>query len=122
MSSGNKVLVVDDDEAIREAVHIVLDSEGFEVLALAKGSEVMEAAKIFQPQVIIVDYLLADGDGVELVKALKADVEVGHTPVVLFTAHPEGALHAKNCGADAFLPKPFEVEQLIELLRLLGSS
>lgn len=120
MNSAKKVMIVDDDEAIGDAVQLLLEEEGYEVLVVRKAKTVMDTTMGFCPSVIVVDYLLEDGDGVEIIRQLKSTDGVSHIPVVLFSAHPDGENQARACGAQAFLPKPFEVDQLLQLIEELN--
>lgn len=113
-----KILVIDDDEQILEAVKLVLEDEGY----LVKTSN--QARYIHQlltevPDLIILDMLLEDGDGREISCCLKSQPLTQNIPVILFSAHFKGDMHQllAESRADTFLPKPFDINHLTDLVR-----
>jgi two-component system, OmpR family, response regulator MprA len=115
------VLVVDDDDGIRDFVRMALTDDGYEVATAADGSEAIAAAQAFQPDVVILDVRMVGMDGVEFARTYRATP--GHAPILVFTAgrDPEGT--AREMEADAFLAKPFELCDLFaHVARLSGRS
>lgn len=108
-----KVLVVDDDPDILEAVQMVLVSGGYESEVLAKADELYSKVQTYKPDIIILDVLLSGSDGRILCKKLKNDEETAHIPILMFSAHPKAKEMVKEIGADGFISKPFSVKELL---------
>lgn len=114
-----RVLVVEDDAAIREGVSAALTSEGYSVLAQADGRELQEAIGEFKPELAVLDIRLPHGhDGLELARQLR---ECGDIPIVFLTASDtvEQRLAGFAAGADDYLVKPFALEELLARIRAL---
>ena len=114
-----KILIIEDDEAILEALHIVLEASGFHVETLPSGRTIFGTVKVFDPDIILLDLLLSGADGGDITKELKKNKKTAAIPVILMSAHPDVAVRKEKCGADAFLSKPFEVDALLETIRRL---
>ena len=111
-----KILVIDDDEGIVTAISIILDTYGYSIDATTKGEEVGMRVSDFQPDLILLDVFLAGYDGRDICKKLKADNATKRIPIIMISAHPSAKAHSRLSGADDFLPKPFEIDQLISLI------
>lgn len=116
-----KVLIIEDDEGIIEATQIAIEMLGYEVQTLTKGDTVQETVKEFKPDVIMLDLLLSGMDGKEICKKLKKDPETAVFPVIMLSAHPTAKISAEEAGADYFLPKPFDVNELLEKVEKLAN-
>ena len=118
-----KVLVVDDDEASREALSLHLGLVGFQVEQAADGAEAVGAFEKWQPDAILMDLWMPVLDGLEATRRIKASVAGRVTPILTVTASvlEESERDAKAAGADGFIRKPFrKAEVFAELRRLLG--
>lgn len=111
-----KVLIVDDDPAILEAMQLAIEDEGYKVQTIADGNQAVIAAIKFKPSLILLDLLLSGKDGGEIIRMLKAKKVTEHIPVILLSAHPTASLTAKQAGAAGFLAKPFDVDELLEMV------
>lgn len=111
-----KVLLVEDDEGILDAMTMILEEEHFEVFPLADGTKVFETVSSFEPDVVLLDVLMSGVDGREVCKELKKDNTTKHIPLIMVSAHPSIKNSVEECGANAFLAKPFEVDDLIVLV------
>jgi CheY-like chemotaxis protein len=111
----DKILVVDDDEALREAIEDVLTDEGIDVATASSAEGALEVlAGGFVPNVILLD-LLMPGMGVEeMLEALRANPQYADIPVVLTTGTPR--LFTRITGVDALLPKPYDPATLSGVL------
>ena len=123
---GARVLVVEDDPAVRDAVEIAFRSEGFHVQAEAEGSNIEEVVDTFKPDVAILDVRLPVGpDGYTMVRTLR---RLDDLPVVLLTSADslDDRLSGFRAGADDYLSKPFSMAELLArvqaLLRRSGRS
>jgi DNA-binding response OmpR family regulator len=109
--SEQTILVVDDEEAIAEAVRARLESEGYRVVAAADGPEAIRAHAEHRPDLVVLDLMLPGMDGLEVCKQIQRD---GWTPVLMLTARTEEADKVAGfaVGADDYLTKPFSLREL----------
>jgi DNA-binding response OmpR family regulator len=109
-----RVLVVDDNPDILHLVQIILKNNGFEVLVSPKGDDVLAQTENFCPQVILLDVFLSGHDGRQICRELKENPKTNHIPVIMFSAHTGNEEIIRDCNADDFIAKPFEVNELIQ--------
>lgn len=116
------VLIAEDEEPIAEAIALIVEDVGYTPLVAAHGKQALEFARARRPALVISDLMMPQMDGAELIAALRADATINsHTPppIILMTA--AGMKRAQEADADALLRKPFNLEDLEELLfRFLG--
>jgi two-component system response regulator MprA len=107
-----RILVVDDDRAVREGLDRVLRRDGFEVVLAGDGESARSALVSCPPDAVVLDLLLPDSDGVELCRALRRAGD--RTPVLMLTARDAVAdrVAGLEAGADDYLVKPFALEEL----------
>lgn len=112
------VLVVDDEEAIAEAVRARLESEGYRVVVAADGDQALDAAEREPPDLVVLDLMLPGMDGLEVCKRLQRDRWV---PVLMLTARTEEADKVAGfaVGADDYLTKPFSLRELAVRVRAI---
>jgi len=117
-SAGGRVLVVEDDEEIAEVLGRSLRKEGYEVRLSADGSEALDAAEVFSPDLVLLDLGLPGLDGVEVCRRLRAE---GDVPILMLTARgeTEDRVDGLDSGADDYLVKPFERQELLARIRAL---
>ncbi|HUS02598.1 MAG TPA: response regulator [Chitinophagaceae bacterium] len=108
-----RVLVVDDNLDILHLVQMILKSNGFEVLVSPKGQDVIAKTECFAPQVILLDVFLSGYDGRDICRELKENPKTKDIPVIMFSAHTKWEDILKECNADDFIAKPFEVNELV---------
>src|SRR5882762_8963822 len=115
-SRAPRVLVVEDDEDIAQALQRSLRMEGYEVRAAADGRIALEQGRAFAPDLVILDLGLPEVDGLEVARSLRADDDV---PILILTARDalESRVEGLDAGADDYLVKPFERQELRALLR-----
>ncbi len=115
MKEHPRILIIDDDEAILEALNTVLTDEGYRTEVSTKNGEYVERSLQRElPDLMILDILLSGHDGREICKKLKSDERTRHIPVILMSAHIKGEATAVEAGADAFLAKPFDIDELLK--------
>jgi two-component system, OmpR family, response regulator len=110
---GARVLVVDDEPAIREAVSMTLRYEGYEIAEAAAGREALAQVEAFRPDLVVLDVMMPDLDGFEVTRRLR---DAGNrVPVVFLTAKDgvEDRVGGLKLGADDYLTKPFSLEELV---------
>ncbi|WP_246104231.1 response regulator transcription factor [Mucilaginibacter corticis] len=109
-----KVLVVDDDRDIREIMMMILEDEGYVVSGLDNGSAVIATVRETRPDVLLLDVQLGDRDGRDICRELKDTPNTHDIPIIMVSAtHGWSALRDKNCHANDFLAKPFDVAELL---------
>ncbi len=118
-SSGKKsVLVIDDSIVIRKMVEIALENEDYLIHTAVSGKDGLAKIDQLNPSLIILDLMLPDINGIDILKTVKASRK---TPVIMLSGKdsPQMVEKAKETGADAFLPKPFKDDELIEKINAL---
>jgi len=109
---SEKVLVVDDEEQIRELLREFLIGLGYEVLVAANGEEAIEVAQRERPHLILLDIRMPELDGVETCVRLKTHEKTRSIPVIIATAFGDTLAEALDAGADDFVSKPFQLEEI----------
>ncbi len=119
-----KVLVVDDDEALVEVVSNLLRMEGFEVIQAYNGKMGLEKARSEKPHIIVLDIMMPEMDGYEVLTKLKEDPQTADIPVIMLTARTEdkAVIESWKKGADFYIPKPFEIDELLHVIELVIQS
>lgn len=118
MKPGPRVLVVDDDPAMRRFLRSALNEEGYSVFDAADGGAALTAAAAIRPDMIILDTGLPDGDGIEVVQRLREFVK---RPIIVLTEESTEIkkIAALDAGADDYLTKPFGTGELLARLRVM---
>jgi two-component system response regulator MprA len=114
-----RILVVDDEPAVRSAVSRALRLDGYDVATAAGGYEALDAVAGGQPDAVVLDVLMPAPDGLEVCRRLRAQGD--RTPVLMLTARDRVAdrVDGLDAGADDYLVKPFALEELMARLRAL---
>ena len=114
-----RILVVDDEPAVREAIERALRLEGYEVAVAADGCEALERIDLRPPDALVLDLLMPRVDGLELCRRLRHSGD--RTPVLMLTARDAVAdrVTGLDAGADDYLIKPFALDELLARLRAL---
>lgn len=114
-----KILVVDDDEGILEALSFILEDSGYVVEKTADGKVAPKKALSFQPDLIILDYLLSGIDGLTVCKKIKSDIKTKNIPIILISANPNAKKVIKKCGVNDFIEKPFDIDKLLKKVEVI---
>src|SRR6187549_2903502 len=116
--SEQTILVVDDEEAIAEAVRARLESEGYRVVAAADGPEAIQAHAEHRPDLVVLDLMLPGMDGLEVCREIQKDEWI---PVLMLTARADEADKVAGfaVGADDYLTKPFSLRELAARVRAI---
>jgi DNA-binding response OmpR family regulator len=112
-SKQKKILVVDDEPDILEFLQELLEGEGYTVAITDKVEYVEKLRAGGLPDLILIDVLLSGKDGRKIVKHLKSQEATRHVPVIMFSAHPSAEETVMVAGADDFVAKPFELEEVL---------
>jgi two-component system response regulator MprA len=118
-AAADKVLVVDDDRAIRESLARALELEGYDVRLAPDGAAALAAISADRPDVAVVDLMMPNIDGLTVCRVLRAERD--RLPILMLTARTETAdrVAGLDAGADDYLPKPFDLVELLARLRAL---
>jgi serine/threonine protein kinase/CheY-like chemotaxis protein len=114
-----KVLVIEDDPAIRANIVDLLEIEGFEAIHASNGRAGVEAFRAQKPDLVICDLKLPELDGFGVLEALRREPEHGDTPFIFLSAHAERAQvrQGMKLGADDYIPKPFTSRELLDAIK-----
>jgi len=117
-----RVLVVDDDEVIRQLIAVNLQLEGFEVATAVDGQDCLERVRDVAPDVITLDVMMPRLDGWVTAVRLREDPATEHIKVVMITARAQehDVRRGHEIGVDAYVTKPFDPNQLIQTVRKLA--
>jgi DNA-binding response OmpR family regulator len=115
---AKKILVVDDDLDILDALQILLEFAGYDVKTTEKGeyAENLRDTNGGLPDLIILDVLLSGKDGRLICQKLKSQQDTKHIPIIMISAHPNAKQSVAAVGADDFMAKPFDVDELLAMV------
>ena len=119
MSEKLRVLLVDDEPSILKTLGKRLEVAGFDVIFATDGEEALQKAQAELPDAMILDLMLPKRNGFEVCTILKADARYHDIPIVMLTARAQEGdeRHGLECGADAYLRKPFQSKELLETIK-----
>jgi excisionase family DNA binding protein len=118
-AEGGRVLVVDDDDRLREYIRVNLEMDGFSVLEAGSAAEGLAALEEEVPDLILLDVKMPQVDGFEMLQRVQERHGVGAIPVIMFSGKVDEARAATERGAQAFIGKPFDPQQLIDATKQL---
>ncbi|MEU8876056.1 response regulator transcription factor [Streptomyces javensis] len=124
MTASERLLVVEDEPTLRELLSASLRLAGFAVVAVATGEQALAAVRERRPDLIVLDVMLPDIDGFEVVHRLRGRhplAAAGHPPVLFLTARdaPEDRISGLRAGGDDYVTKPFNLEELVLRIRAI---
>lgn len=119
-----RVLVVDDDDLTLEILGTILDLEDFEVQTVRDGAGALAAIADAPPDVVVLDVMMPDIDGLEVCRRIRADERTRDLPIVLLTARDQAEDRREGlaAGADAYVTKPFSPLKLIETITQIDAQ
>lgn len=117
-----KVLIFDDDEDILAICTFILEEEGWVVTAYPDCRHIIERALAAEPDVILMDNWIPDEGGIVATQALKNDVRLKAIPVIYFSANSDIQQLAAKAGAEYYLPKPFDLDDLKKAIHTAAES
>ena len=117
--ASGRVLVADDDKAVRESLVRALSLEGYTVTSASDGAKALEMIQVDKPDVVVLDVMMPVIDGVTVCRVVRS--EKNRTPILMLTARTETSdrVIGLDAGADDYLPKPFALDELLARLRAL---
>jgi DNA-binding response OmpR family regulator len=116
MAAKKLILVVDDDQLILKMIRIRLQLSGYDVVTVSNGKEALALIGSTQPDIMLLDVLMPGIDGFEVLKRLRIFSEL---PVIVLSARSEYAEKAVSVGANDFLAKPFDVDEMVKRIERL---
>lgn len=108
-------MVADDDPAILDAIKMILEFENYDVKTTETGHTILEMKDEY-PDLFLLDVWMSGLDGRDICRTIKANPDTEKIPVVMISASKDVAQSVKEAGADDFLPKPFEMEELLSVV------
>ena len=116
--SRKKVLIADDEPAVRKLVRRILDND-YDVIEVRNGTEAVNMACSQRPDVVLMDMMMPEADGLSACHVIKTNRTTGEIPVVMLTVidHELNKKFAEEMGADGYMTKPFTRESLLEEVR-----
>ncbi len=116
MATKSRVLLVDDEPAILKVFGIKLKASGYDVITAINGDEALSLTKSTKPDIMLLDIIMPGKDGFEVLEELRTFSKL---PVIVISARPESSQKAFSLGANAFLAKPFNVDDLLKAIKRL---
>lgn len=119
--SEEKILIVEDDNNIRELISFNLKSFGYTILEAQNGITALEIIKSEYPDLVLLDLMLPGMDGLEVCKKVRGDRDIQDTPIIMLTAHGEefDRILGFELGADDYIAKPFSVRELLARVKAI---
>ncbi len=109
-----RVLLVDDERAILKVISIKLRVSGYEVVTAVNGQEALELIESAKPDIVLLDVIMPGIDGFEVLRKLRTSSQL---PVIVFSARTENSQKALALGANDFMPKPFDVDEMVRRIQ-----
>lgn len=114
---AKKIIIFDDDEDILSICSYILEEQGWEVHTFTDCNDIIEKVSGISPDVILMDNWIPDAGGIIATQTLKKDEDLKDIPVVYFSANSDIQLLADHAGAETFLAKPFDLEELERVIK-----
>ncbi|WP_288089851.1 response regulator [Roseiflexus sp.] len=114
-----RILIADDEPAVRQLLELVLRSQGYEVFVTQNGDQLVRTAQEWIPDLVIVDLMMPQMDGYEAIRQLRNDTRTAHVPMLILTARStaEDVVTGFDTGADDYITKPFNIPELLARIR-----
>ena len=111
-----KIIIFDDDEDILSICNYILEEQGWNVHTFTDCNDIIEKVSGILPDVILMDNWIPDDGGIIATQTLKKHEQLKHIPVVYFSANSDIQLLAEHAGAESYLAKPFDLEELEQVI------
>lgn len=116
---NKKIMVCDDDQGILDVLQMLLESEDFDVITEINSTNLIKEMKTNLPDLLLLDLWMPVLSGDQVLKTLRTTPEFKHLPVIVLSASVDGSSIANGAGATDFVPKPFDMDDLIIKIREL---
>lgn len=114
---NKKVFIFDDNTDILDLCTLILEDAGYEIKTSATSNDITGQVSAYMPDIIFMDNWLPDVGGIEATQELKNHPDLKHIPVIYFSANNDVKALAKKAGADSYLPKPFDIHALEDIVK-----
>jgi DNA-binding response OmpR family regulator len=122
-TTTHRILVVDDDPDIGTMIKMMLEYKGYSVVVVDRGEKVFEALARQNIRLIIMDMLLSGVNGTDICTSIKKNPVTSSVPLIMISAHPNAKDICLQAGADDFIAKPFEMDDLLSKIgRLIAAN
>jgi len=116
MAEQKKVFIFDDNTDILELCTFILEDAGYEIKTSSTSNNIIDQVSAYIPDIIFMDNWLPDVGGIEATRELKAHDTLKNIPVIYFSANNDVMLLADQAGADGYLSKPFDIQELENII------
>lgn len=117
--TNKKIMVCDDDQGILDVLQMLLETEDFTVCTEIESPNLIDKIRNQNPDLLLLDLWMPILSGDQILKTIRQTEEIKHLPVVVLSASVDGSDIASDAGADAFVAKPFDMDDLIMKIRRL---
>ncbi|MDB5006147.1 MAG: phoB 1 [Mucilaginibacter sp.] len=121
-NEDKKIIIFDDDEDILSICSFILEEQGWTVFAFTDCNQITEKVSSILPDVILMDNWIPDDGGIIATQTLKKNEELKNIPVIYFSANSDIELLASHAGAETYLAKPFDLEELERVINTVVVS
>ncbi|AOM79640.1 response regulator [Pedobacter steynii] len=119
-TAKRKIFVIEDDNGLAEFMQLFFDISGYRYRIIGKTENILPLIDEFKPDLVILDYMLPEINGGEICAQIKNNIGTHYVPVLIFSAYPGVLYSLGDCGYDAFLAKPFELNDLEKIIETLA--
>ena len=121
---GKKVVLIEDERNIIEAISFILSRDGWDVKTHSNGHDAVDVVRTRRPDLVILDVMLPGKSGFEILQEIRDDADLGETPVLMLTARGQDKDRemAERAGASRYMTKPFSNAEMLEAVRDLVTS
>ena len=116
MNKNKKVFVFDDNADILDLCTIILEDAGYDIKTSSTSNNIIDQVMAYTPDIIFMDNWLPDVGGIDATRALKKHSTLKNIPVIYFSANNDVESLAQQAGADGFLSKPFDIQELEDII------
>lgn len=109
-----KIMICDDDQGILDVLQMMLEIEGYTVFVESNSTNLMNEMKVFEPDLLLMDLWMPVLSGDQILKTIRTSDEFSILPVIILSASVDGGEIANAAGATAFIPKPFNIDEIVE--------
>jgi DNA-binding response OmpR family regulator len=113
MEMTKRILLIDDEDNVRESLELILTHRGYDVRTCRTGHGILDEIRDYDPDILLLDVLLGDEDGRDICRDLKLSPETGHLPVIILSGIPDIYNTITEAGANDIVLKPFDEETLL---------
>ena len=120
-----KILIVDDDHGTTKLLELILAKEGYDVVSVNNSSDTLTTAMMCDPNLILLDLIMPNGDGLEVCRNVREKSQFAHTPIIFFTSvgDVEKKVAAFGMGANDYIVKPVHPQELkVRIKALIGNG